>query len=95
MSMPKGYKVDGGYATVGAGVGGAGYREIAEKMTEEGCKMNHSTARNVFLAAMKKMAKEMCELYDVNPTEEKVTRIASDPRFQDSIHQLLRDTGCF
>ena len=51
MSMPKGYKVEHGYATVGDGLG---YREIAEKMTETGDKMNHSTARNVFLSAMSK-----------------------------------------
>ena len=58
MSMPKGYKAQHGYATVNTTLGGLGYREIAEKMTEEGNKMNHSTARNVFLSAMSKFAKE-------------------------------------
>ena len=34
--------------------GGLDYRSIAEKMTTEGHKMNHATARNIFLRAMKK-----------------------------------------
>ena len=42
MSMPKGYKVKGGYATVADDLG-IGYREIADEMTAAGYKMNHST----------------------------------------------------
>ena len=54
MSMPKGFKIHRGYATVDSDSGGLGYREIAEKMTSDGCKMNHSTARNIFISAMGK-----------------------------------------
>ncbi len=90
MSMPKGYKVEGGYATVASGLG-SGYREIAEKMSVEGFKMNHSTARNVFLSVMKKFAKDLCDLYEVDPTPHRVENIASDPRFQSSICGMLSD----
>ena len=48
MSMPKGFKSSHGYATVTDNQG-LGYREIAEHMSLKGDKMNHSTARNVFL----------------------------------------------
>ena len=49
MSMPKGYKSDQGYATVSGEGGGMDYRTIAEIMSENGHKMNHATARNIFL----------------------------------------------
>ena len=55
MSMPKGFKSKTGYATASATYNGMGYREIAEEMTKQGFKMNHSTARNVFLSSMKKL----------------------------------------
>jgi hypothetical protein len=88
MSMPKGYKVKGGYATVSDDFG-FGYREIADEMTEAGYKMNHSTARNVFLSAMRKLAKDVCNLYDTDTSQEKIDEIASDPRFQSSISDIL------
>ncbi len=62
MSMPKGYKVDNGYGTA-SNLGGKSYTEISEIMTSRGDKMNHSTARNVFLNSMKKIASSACRLY--------------------------------
>ena len=93
MSMPKGYKVDGGYATVADGLG-SGYREIAEKMSIEGFKMNHSTARNIFLSVMRKFAKDLCNLYEVNTSLEEIENIAADPRFQSSVCGMLSDIEC-
>ena len=52
MPMPKGHKSTNGYATVKTFSGGNDYRTIAEKMTKNGQKMNHATARNIFLSAM-------------------------------------------
>ena len=87
MSMPKGFKSDFGYATVSSQDGCCGYRQIAEKMTAEGDKMNHSTARNVFLRAMEKIAGSVCNLYDgKNPRV-----LSQDPRFQDCIHEIVSD----
>jgi hypothetical protein len=91
MSMPKGYKVELGYATVNSESGGLGYREIAEKMTSDGFKMNHSTARNVFIAAMRKIAEDMVTLYEVRPDQSKIDKIASDPRFQVGVSEAIRD----
>ncbi|MAG27627.1 hypothetical protein CMI47_19000 [Candidatus Pacearchaeota archaeon] len=90
MSMPKGYKTDHGYATVRSHDDGLGYREIAECMTEMGHKMNHSTARNIFLSAMTKFAENTCSLYGVKPTCENVKRISSDPRFQSGILDMIK-----
>ena len=82
MSMPKGYKSKHGYATVGAD-GGLGFREIGDKM-------NHSTARNVFLSGMGKLAKDACTVFDIKPTPENLKRISSDPRFQSGVIDILK-----
>ena len=91
MSMPKGYKSKNGYATVGKQAGGLGYREIAEKMTAAGDKMNHSTARNIFISAMEKVARDACSLFDVEPSKENIKRISNDPRFQSGVIDILND----
>ena len=88
--MPKGFKVERGYATVSSD-GGLGYREIAEKMSEDGFKMNHSTARNVFISAMRKIAEDMVTLYDCSPNQEKIDEVSIDPRFQLGVSEAIRD----
>ena len=87
MGMPQGFKSENGYATVTDS--GKGYREIAEYMTENGFKMNHSTARNVFLATMKKLAKEVCDLYSLEVSNDELTRVAADPRFQSGLYDII------
>jgi hypothetical protein len=89
MSMPKGFKTANGYATVSKTDGGLDYRSIAEKMTGEGDKMNHATARNIFLRAMKKLATPIHEMYDLEADEISITKTAKDPRFQESISEIM------
>ena len=91
MPMPKGHKSKHGYATISSIQNGMGYREIAESLTANGDRMNHSTARNVFLSAMKKLARDACVMMDVSPTEENLKRVSCDPRFQSGIVDILRD----
>jgi hypothetical protein len=86
MSMPKGFKAKNGYATV-TDRGGLGYREIAEVMTEQGHPMKHSAARNYFLQAMRKLAGPICDLHDIPKCE--IDRIALDPRFQESVAEII------
>jgi urease gamma subunit len=93
MSMPKGHKSRHGYATVASIEGGFGYREIAEHMSEKGIKMNHSTARNIFLSAMRKIARDACLFYDIEPTKENLKKVSSDPRFQSGIIDFLQDSN--
>ena len=90
MSMPKGYKSENGYATVNNSLGGLDYRSIAEKMTGNGYKMNHATARNVFLKAMKKLAEPICALHNISD-DESINRASRDPRFQEGITDIIRD----
>jgi hypothetical protein len=88
MSMPKGFKAQNGYATVGDR-GGLGYREIAEVMTSNGDSMKHSAARNYFLQGMRKLAAPIAEMYGMSADE--IDRIALDPRFQESVADLIEE----
>ena len=87
MPMPKGYTSKFGYATVASGEGCLTYREIAEAMTSEGDKINHSTARNIFLRAMRKIASHVTADYDQCNSDE----IAEDPRFQSAVQELAAE----
>ena len=87
MPMPKGYNSKFGYATVSGQDGCLTYREIAEEMTREGDKINHSTARNIFLRAMRKIAATVTTEYEGCD----VDQIAEDPRFQSAIQQLATE----
>ena len=89
MSMPKGYKSNYGYATISEIEGGLDYRSIAEKMSADGFKMNHATARNIFLRAMKKLAAPLCTLYDPELTTTDIEKTARAPRFQASMIELI------
>ena len=89
MAMPVGHKSENGYSTVTEIEGGLGYREIAEAMSARGHKMNHSTARNVLVSALSKLAGGVCTAYGSSPDEAQVKRIASDPRFQAGLYEIL------
>ncbi len=89
MSMPKGHKSQHGYATVSGIDGGLDYRSIALKMTDEGFRMNHATARNVFLRAMKKIAEPIHEMYAIDSSDTSLFVTAKDPRFQESVMEIL------
>ena len=90
MSMPKGHKSSQGYATVSSEFGGMDYRTIAEKMTADGHKMTHATARNIFLRAMKKLAAPICDLYETE-SERSLDETCKDPRFQESMIDVVAD----
>jgi hypothetical protein len=89
MPMPKGFKSKNGYATVTDFVDGADYRTIAEKMTVSGHKMNHATARNVFLGALRKIAKPIHKMHGVGDCHENLQSTAKDPRFQSGVAEIL------
>ena len=89
MPMPKGHKSKHGYATVTDFSEGSDYRTIAEKMTGSGYKMNHATARNVFLGALRKIAKPLHQMQGVSDSQESLQVTAKDPRFQSGIAEIL------
>jgi hypothetical protein len=90
MTMPKGFKVENGYAT-SAELGGKSYHQIAEIMTDRGFKMNHSTARNITVDSLKKLAEVVANFHDVEYTEKELIKIAKDPRFQSGICDIIKD----
>ena len=89
MSMPKGRQFSNGYATVTSQ--GLGFREIAEKMTNDGDEMNHATARNVLIRGLMKIARPVASLHckTVSSLDDEAWRIASDPRFQEAMIEIL------
>jgi hypothetical protein len=93
MSMPTGSKFKNGYATVSSDFGGMEYRVIAEKMAEGGDEISVSTARNLVLRALEKIAREVCILQGVAPADldEESKRVSLDPRFQESMASMLDD----
>lgn len=93
MSMPKGFKSHKGYATISEIPGGMDYRTISEKMTASGDKMNHATARNVFLKAMAKIAAPVHELYQLDSSEASIEKTSKDPEFQMGIIDMIEEYG--
>lgn len=89
MPMPRGHKVKGGYFTVTSIPGADDYKLIAKKCTEMGYKMQHSTARNIFLSAMTKIAQSVYDTHGIRANEKEVSEIAKSPGFQSSIAEIL------
>ena len=88
MSMPKGFKSENGYGTSKL-FDGSTYHEIAETMRSSGFKMNHSTARNVFVNALIKVAAEITDLYQLDLDPAALKKLAINPDFQDSVRYFM------
>lgn len=88
MAMPKGFKSENGYGT-SKQFDGMTYHEIAKSLNDQGMKMNHSTARNVFVKALIKVADEVTELYGMKLTEKELKSIAINPDFQESVRDFM------
>lgn len=86
--MPKGKTFSHGYATTTTV--GMGYREIAEEMNKRGFKMNHSTARNILMNALEKIAIPLCRDFSME-NKAAYKQVARDPRFQESMIEFLSD----
>ena len=90
MSMPKGFKSKNGYGNTKE-LGGATYHEVADRMNELGYKMNHSTARNVYVNALIKIAKHVSDLYQLDSDNKKLKKIAIDPDFQIAVSDFMKN----
>ena len=93
MPMPKGYTAKHGYATNKSFDGGHDYRTIAEKMTQSGSKMNHATARNIFISALCKIAKPIHDMHGISLSDDSLKQTARDPRFQSGVAEILGSIG--
>ena len=90
MTMPKGFKSKAGYATI-ADLGGKSYHDIADAMTTKGYKMNHSTARNLCVNGLKKIAEKVVKYQGLAVSDAEIIRIAKDPRFQSGLSDIIKD----
>ena len=91
MSMPKGHKSANGYSTTKS-LGGMTYHQIADEMNDRGYKMNHSTARNVFVSGLMKIANNISKMQGHNFDNKKLKKIAIDPRFQEAVAEYMRES---
>ena len=57
----------------------------------QGHKMNHATARNIFLRAMKKLAEPLCELYEMESDPKRLDELSRNPSFQSSMIEVVSD----
>ena len=69
---------------------GLDYRSIANIMTSEGHKMNHSSVRNYITRGFCKVVKGISKDYDLNYTEDQIKKIAQSPDFQNSIIEIMK-----
>jgi len=90
MAMPKGFKSKNGYGTTKS-LGGKSYHEIADHMVDSGFKMNHSTARNVFVNSLIKIAEQVTSVYDMSLDKKQIKDIAINPEFQEAIADFMKD----
>ena len=59
-------------------------------MNEMGYKMNHSTARNIYVNALTKIAKQVTELYDIENDDKNLKKIAINPDFQSAVSTFMK-----
>lgn len=78
------------YVTVGNDHKGLNYREIAEIMTSEGHKMNHSSVRNYIVRSFTKVAETLSKNYGLNYDAEEIDRIAKSPEFQHALIDVMK-----
>ena len=90
MPMPKGYKKETGYGSTKS-LGGLSYQEIAKTMNEKNYKMNQSTARNIFVSGLMKIAENLSELHSAALDKKEIKKIAIDPRFQEAVSEYMRE----
>ena len=90
MPMPKGHKKEHGYGSSKA-LGGLSYHDIAKEMNKKDYKMNHSTARNLFVSGLTKIANNICDLYQRDLNKKELKKIAIDPRFQEAVSEFMKE----
>ena len=78
------------YVTV-KNTNGLGLYDVANIMTNDGHKMNHSTVRNIINRSFFKLAKNISDSYDLDYDSNKIDKISKSPEFQESIVDLLRE----
>ena len=61
-------------------------------MFDEGYKMNHSTARNVFVNSMIKIAEKVTQNYGMNLCDKEIKAMAINPEFQEAVSDFIKES---
>ena len=69
---------------------GLDYRSIAEIMTKDGNKMNHSSVRNYITRGFCKVVKGISKDYGMNYSDKQIKKIAQSQEFQSSIIDIMK-----
>tara|TARA_Y100000592_G_scaffold26616_2_gene42136 strand:+ start:1108 stop:1359 length:252 start_codon:yes stop_codon:yes gene_type:complete len=69
---------------------GNSYSKVAEIMSKNGHKMNHSSVRNYVTNGFCKIVKNISKEYNLRYTEEEIKKIAQSQEFQDSIVKIMK-----
>lgn len=91
MPMPKGHRVKSGYFTVADLPGAADFKQIAKRCNEMGYKMEQSTARNLLIRAMMKVADKIKRSQGVFATDAELYEMARSPTFQSGLADMLNE----
>lgn len=87
--MPKGKKV-GKYVTL-SDRGALKFRNIADKMSDLGWKMNHATARGVLLQALTKIARKVLISQKGTASPNDIQRLIKTVEFQEYVANVVED----
>lgn len=74
------------YITISSGTD---FRKIAKIMTKTGFKMNHATARNVLMSALKNLINKTTTNIGIKVPEEKINEIVKDNNIHDALADIL------
>jgi len=74
------------YVTIDDGID---FRSIAAMMTDAGYRMNHATARNITVAALKKFAEELNEELGSDMDSEKLKEMLKDQELHTAMSDVL------
>ena len=69
---------------------GLDYRSIADIMTKDGHKMNHSSVRNYITRGFCKVVKGISKDYGMNYSDEQIKKISQSPEFQNAIIEIMK-----
>ncbi len=69
--------------------GGIDFRRIAKIMSDAGHQMNHATARNVLIFALRSLLEHTAEQFNVKITEEKMEEMLRNQQLHDALSDVL------
>jgi hypothetical protein len=74
------------YVTLDEGID---FRRIAKIMTDAGYQMNHATARNVLIFALRSLLDNLAEQFGIKITEERMTEMLRSQQLHDALSDVL------